>query len=193
MTAFVAIFMASIVACKILISSIRCASTTAAAHRTPGAATISSYNLSRSSSLVIFFESVMPGMSTGKRAAAAHTGPASGPLPASSTPITIRLSLSKLFWRDCSLVRGRQAGAASSSFSFLATFLLAGPADLRFLRPSVLVVSVSSEVISAALRLGLPLVLRRFVLGFEEDALLALLLVDRLTTDDGFSLGDFRL
>mmetsp|Transcript_16604 Transcript_16604/g.47652 ORF Transcript_16604/g.47652 Transcript_16604/m.47652 type:complete len:229 (-) Transcript_16604:310-996(-) len=218
-TAFVAIFMASIVACKMLISSIRCASTMAAAQRTPGAATISSYSLSRSSSLVIFFESVMPAISIGKRAAAAQTGPASGPLPASSTPITIRLLLSKLFWRDCSLARGRQTGFASSFSSFLTTFLLFFVSvevavavasafltlvDLRFLRPSALEVSVSSDVISAALRLGLPLVFRTLDLDVEEeeeetfalssealpDALP--LLVDRLTTD-GLSLGDFRL
>ena len=158
----------------------------------------------------------MPGILTGRSAAAATTGPANGPLPASSTPITIRRSFSKLFWRDFSLVRGRQAGSAASSLSsfFFGPFFLEAAAfvvevvvasafftlvDLRFLRPSVLVLvlvaSVLSELISAALRLGLPLVLRTVDLDVDdEEALISslLLLVDRLIPDV-LSRGDLRL
>mmetsp|Transcript_23115 Transcript_23115/g.58972 ORF Transcript_23115/g.58972 Transcript_23115/m.58972 type:complete len:229 (-) Transcript_23115:177-863(-) len=76
---------------RMLISSIRLALTTRADHTTPGVATIFSYMASRSASLVMAFESPTPRSGAtfaGSAHAAATTGPASGPRPASSQPTT---------------------------------------------------------------------------------------------------------
>jgi hypothetical protein len=84
---------ALMVACKIFTLSIKGASMTATAHRTLGDDVMASYKSSRSCSLVIFLLSVIPSISKGTIAAAATTGPASGPRPASSIPMTKRMML----------------------------------------------------------------------------------------------------
>lgn len=126
MTDCAAMAMAFKVACKILISSIVGASTIATAHRTLGDWTICWYNSSLTCSFVSCLESVMPGMVVGTMAAAATTGPARGPRPASSIPMQ-----TQVVWLCCSRscrVRGRAsrvvvvvATALTERFRFFGT------------------------------------------------------------------------
>mmetsp|Transcript_20855 Transcript_20855/g.43676 ORF Transcript_20855/g.43676 Transcript_20855/m.43676 type:complete len:235 (-) Transcript_20855:168-872(-) len=108
------------VACKIFTSSMKGASITATAHRTSPDLIISSYKRSRASSLVIFLLSVIPSMLTGTIAAAATTGPARGPRPASSIPMTKRTVFSVEDKMFVSSVRGRHH--VSPSFAVVGFF-----------------------------------------------------------------------
>ena len=132
-----------------LISSILPASTTATAHRTPGAATILPYSSSLPSSDLICLESEIPSRSGGGRwQAAAHTGPARGPLPASSTPTTTAAAeaerspppFPRASSRDLSRVRGRHTTPfpGSDLASVLASVL-----DLTFVAALALVLAVA--------------------------------------------------
>ena len=150
-----------------LISSILPASTTATAHRTPGAATILPYSSSLPSSDLICLESEIPSRSGGGRwQAAAHTGPARGPLPASSTPTTTAAAeaerspppFPRASSRDLSRVRGRH----TTPFPGSDASVLASVLDLTFVAALALVLALALALVLTlvvALILALVLVL----------------------------------